>query len=400
MAAKKAQATKTVNPLHFEDLEPKRFEDLVRQLAYGFKSWRVLEPTGLLGDDEGIDIYGIEVEPEESTVERRWRFQCKRYKRLSPKAIRTVVHEVVPDPKKPPYGLVIAAACNFTSDAILAFHEEARNVGVAESHLWSKAKLEDLLFRPENDHLLFAYFGISLRTKRQSELAAIRHAMAVKRKLLSAVGEDNWSALQAHKEIVIRDVLDGRYPGEPTGKGMAKSWQVVRTRQLDSSHFGVEVRTYTGWVRPDGSWDIDKDTAEAPSLFQLQRDESAEQHELSSRRHRERYLLQEAVPAEERREVELLAFVPYSRIMEIDPTGHPGVNAPHVFCEYKRGDLGPYDTAMGFVRGFQGGWLDESKRDPSLFAELRRHVDLSEEAWTAHLKRQEEALKAKSTGRR
>ena len=40
--------TKTINPLHFEDLDPHRFEDLVRQHIYDFKNWRSLEPTGRL----------------------------------------------------------------------------------------------------------------------------------------------------------------------------------------------------------------------------------------------------------------------------------------------------------------------------------------------------------------
>lgn len=30
--------TRTIGPLHFEDLDPKRFEDLVRQLAYPIRS--------------------------------------------------------------------------------------------------------------------------------------------------------------------------------------------------------------------------------------------------------------------------------------------------------------------------------------------------------------------------
>jgi hypothetical protein len=32
--------TKTLGPLHFEDLEPKRFEDWVRELNYEFKDWQ------------------------------------------------------------------------------------------------------------------------------------------------------------------------------------------------------------------------------------------------------------------------------------------------------------------------------------------------------------------------
>lgn len=38
--------TKTLNPIHFEDLEPHRFEDLIRQLLYDFKNWKSLEATG------------------------------------------------------------------------------------------------------------------------------------------------------------------------------------------------------------------------------------------------------------------------------------------------------------------------------------------------------------------
>ena len=56
-------ATRTLNPVHFEALESHRFEDLVRQLAYGGRTWHALEATGRLGKDEGLDIRGIEVVP-------------------------------------------------------------------------------------------------------------------------------------------------------------------------------------------------------------------------------------------------------------------------------------------------------------------------------------------------
>ena len=56
-----ASVTKTINPLHFEDLEPHRFEDLVRQLIYDFRNWNALEATGRAGSDEGFDVRGREV---------------------------------------------------------------------------------------------------------------------------------------------------------------------------------------------------------------------------------------------------------------------------------------------------------------------------------------------------
>lgn len=56
-----AVVTRTTNPLPFQDLEPKRFEDLIRQLAYDFRQWRRLEATGRSGGDDGFDARGLEI---------------------------------------------------------------------------------------------------------------------------------------------------------------------------------------------------------------------------------------------------------------------------------------------------------------------------------------------------
>lgn len=90
------RVTKTMNPLHFEDLEPHRFEDLVRQLIYDFRQWKSLEAVGRAGGDEGIDIRAIERMQSYDTGEaeqtddistatevvesesRIWIIQCKR----------------------------------------------------------------------------------------------------------------------------------------------------------------------------------------------------------------------------------------------------------------------------------------------------------------------------------
>ena len=56
-----AAVTRTLHPLPFENLEPKRFEDLVRQLAYDFRVWRSLEATGRSGSDDGFDARGYEI---------------------------------------------------------------------------------------------------------------------------------------------------------------------------------------------------------------------------------------------------------------------------------------------------------------------------------------------------
>lgn len=383
---KKAQATKTVNPLHFEDLEPKRFEDLVRQLAYSFKTWKLLEPTGLLGNDEGIDILGVEAPTEENGVERRWRFQCKRYKRLSPKEIREVVREVVPDPAAAPHGLVIAAACNFTADALLAFHEEAKTQGVQESHLWSRAKLEDQLFQPDYDHLLFAYFGISLRARKRGELEAVRHAITIKRKLRTALGTDALSNL-GHRDVIVRNIAGDTYP-EPAVSGQRPAWHDARALWADHAAVCFEIQRWIGWRKPDGTWDFDEATE--LGLHQMRRNgrQSAAEREAEARAHRERILLEAAIPKEERASIFALAWLPYSRILEIDEFGEGDSlqPAPHIFCEWPHDANHPYDSSsLALDQSFGGPiLLDMSKRDKSVFATLRKNVDLSEAALEAH----------------
>src|SRR5579863_1880105 len=100
-----ATPTRTIGPLHLEDLEPHRFEDMVRQLIYDFRNWRALESTGRSGSDDGFDARGFEIvdDGEErgesdrddeapdpapmAATDRIWLVQCKREKRIPPKKL-------------------------------------------------------------------------------------------------------------------------------------------------------------------------------------------------------------------------------------------------------------------------------------------------------------------------
>lgn len=124
----KPRPGRTISQLHFEDLEPHRFEDLVRQLAYSFRNWVALEPLGRSGADEGIDIRGIEhvhgvrlddvagEEPGEyDTSEYRvWFIQCKREKAFGPAKARAVASAALAGGPDPPFGFVLAAPCDLS----------------------------------------------------------------------------------------------------------------------------------------------------------------------------------------------------------------------------------------------------------------------------------------------
>lgn len=113
------RTTRTLNPLPFDALEPKRFEDLIRQLAYDFRSWRLLEATGRSGSDDGFDARGYEivdtsadVPPDEDDVDaddissgefhdRLWLIQCKRERTIAPSKMNKYLSEIKTDNFEP-----------------------------------------------------------------------------------------------------------------------------------------------------------------------------------------------------------------------------------------------------------------------------------------------------------
>jgi hypothetical protein len=100
-----AAVSKTIGPLHLEDLEPHRFEDLVRQLLYDFRPRRDLEATGRSESDEGFDVRAWEsmipvadrgaaeeqnYEADDAATARQWLIQCKREKTISPSKLKGI----------------------------------------------------------------------------------------------------------------------------------------------------------------------------------------------------------------------------------------------------------------------------------------------------------------------
>ena len=162
----KPSPTRTTGPLHFEDQEPHRFEDLVRRPIYDFRSWRQLEATGRSGSDGGFDARGFEITscaaeqqdvsdedaPEETALgDRVWLIQCKREKAITPKKLGRYLDAIPADEVGKLYGIVFAAACDFSKSARDLFRARTRELGFAEAYVWGKGELEDMLYQPKND---------------------------------------------------------------------------------------------------------------------------------------------------------------------------------------------------------------------------------------------------------
>jgi hypothetical protein len=344
-----SQVTRTYNPLPFTALEPKRFEDLIRQLAYDFRQWRMLEATGRSGSDDGYDARGFEIvdgssdEPEEpidseepspSAADRQWLIQCKREKTISPAKLRAYLNEIA-DPGAL-YGVIFAAACDFSKRARDDAFAWARRHGIAELHIWGRAEVEDQLFQPKNDHLLFAYFGISLQIRKRSVRTALRAKLTMKRKVMRHLGE-GWND---NKLILLRDPSDENYPYiEPDDDPKARNWHVVSFVGNHLDCIKLKWGSFYAYLSLDGKhWDYanaynDRGLAAVrdPWIFE---EESERLYEL---RTQITEFLQDKISEPERARFEVECLVKYDDIIEIDERGDNQANFPHVFVNLKNG---------------------------------------------------------------
>jgi hypothetical protein len=358
--------TRTLNPLHFEDLEPHRFEDLIRQLAYGFRTWRSLEATGRKGNDEGVDIRGMEIVQEArlsdeeggagespSPSDREWRFQVKRYKELGPADMRKIVVDAL-SRGPAPYGLVAAVGCDVSADALAAFREEALSRGLVQAHVWMGAHLEDMLYLPENDRLLFGYFGVSLRTRERGRLTEVRAAISIKRKLRQALGVGEFGGMKLD-DVLVRDVecvdfLHPRHLAEPVPP--AQSVEIYNI-----APGGLVVRRFRcfGVVKLDGTWDFDPTTRWSAGNrgFEFWEAHAGESNPLRRPSHSPLGSKDPQIKI-----ISELRFIPYDDILEVDPDGDDYLPITNLICRFAAPE-GPYTREPMYM-------ADDQELDPSL----------------------------------
>lgn len=355
---------RTIGPLHFEDLDPKRFEDLVRQLAYEFKPWRRLEATGRSGSDDGFDARGYEIVGREAppsisaeqgeTVEeqsavdegsndRLWLIQCKRERAIGPKALVTYLDDIALGPDERLHGLVFTAACDFSKKARDDFAKKCREMELEDWLLWGKAELEDRLFRPENDHLLFAYFGISLTIRRRSQRTDLRARLATKRKANRILKD------QPYGPILLRSPDATEYPDMENLADFKSNplWMVLPYRGTSYKGLKFCVQRFFAYLSSDGkSWDAAMAVNDA-------RSRSHDDPWLGEERDDEKramiYEFWNQIPETNRAWLEVVGIVPFEDILDIDDLGDEYVQAPHVYVPFASGKRGPFKGFLAKV---------------------------------------------------
>ncbi|PPC99519.1 MAG: hypothetical protein CTY35_03930 [Methylotenera sp.] len=341
-------ATKTINPLPFEHLEPHRFEDLVRQLAYDFRNWNKLEATGRGGADDGFDARGWEVvvvetdtNPQEDSEEdneseklesdRIWLIQCKREKKITPAKLTTYLDDIPKDESTRPHGVLFVAACDFSKKARDTFISKCREIGINEFHLWGKAELEDMLYQPKNDHLLFAYFGISLQIRRRSLKTELRTKLANKRKAYRYLSDCTYSY------VLLRDPAATHYPytKQKDNPPELRPWEQYQFHKF--SHQGVQFvcRRHFAILAEDGiRWDYAKKHDDAK--VNLYDDPWAEDNSYNQDEKIRDNILEfwDKQPTANKAWLEVYGIVAYEDIFDIDKFGDDIVSQPHLYVPF------------------------------------------------------------------
>jgi Restriction endonuclease len=340
----KPSVTRTFGPIHFDDLDPHRFEDLVRELIYDFKDWHSIEATGRSGQDEGFDVRAFEramtttvVDGEDAEIEEAvkegnlWMIQAKREKTLRPARVRSILTDI--NQNEPPYGYILAVAADISKKTYDTFRDELRRKGVKEFHLWSKAELEDMLYQPKNDRVLFTFFGISLVTRRRSRGTEVRQVVTTKNKIHRILGENPHGG----RSILIRDIEDAAYPYRDKVPAFA-SRPPWREYVVDSQHprgIIVNLLETFGWLDVEGR---EFDHAEGVNLVRTKSEN--EKHDPKSFNDRRRTQGQwEHLPSHLQAMFHRNGLVRYSDIVIVDDKGDSFYEMPHLYvvADPKRG---------------------------------------------------------------
>lgn len=344
--------TRTINPLQFEALEPKRFEDLVRQLLYDFRSWQKLEPTGRLGSDDGFDARGWEdvpmapyvdddgEQPPDTGPSRIWLVQCKREKSIGPSKLAGYLDEISQEDRSTLYGIIIAAPCDFSKKARDQARIWASDNRISELHVWGKAELEDHLFQPKNDNLLFAYFGLSLAIRKRSMQANLRSRTTIKRKTLKAI--------DGKEVVLVRDVEDEDYPyvrQDSSGNTLPFRWWVYQKPRMTFRGLELEGRRHFAYIDIEsGKWDYAN--ANNDLVPQAYSDPWRGQQYSDDPERQELLDFWNNLPKESKAWTEVYGVIRFEDILEVDEIGDNIKEHPHFFVRTDRTCSHPFSDCV------------------------------------------------------
>lgn len=297
----------TIGPLHFEDLDPSRFEDLCFLILYNYKKWLSIEHIGKKGSDDGIDIRAIEDISNGS--ERLWYIQCKRYQKFTLGDFKSIIKKIMDNSPFPEVILVIFS-CNVSKRTQDSIEKYAKQEGLPEYLLMGHSDLQALLYSHRQD-LLYAFFGISLVHEALKQETIWVNSLQLKKSLKhdfleikyrdhNAFGFNKEEVIE-YQEIIIHSIDDVDYPNP--GKSSLGFSTFYKAYFFGFYYGGIELTT---WLMPitkdkDGYWSVSIN-AKDNIHFACE-----------------------------------IIRIPYRNIVTYDLDGDEFYNCPHIYCKYSEG---------------------------------------------------------------
>jgi hypothetical protein len=236
------------------------------------------------------------------------------------------------------YGIIFVGACDFSKAARDAFRTTIRELGFAEGYIWGRGEIEDMLFQPKNDYLLFAYFGISLQTRRRQLKTDIRAKLATRRKALRVLRE--------HGATLIREAADDRYPYLDEDKGQPRiergRWVVLNYKGCfhDGLHF-VTARHFA-FLDDDGvQWDY-AETIDDSKVFGSENPWASEPEEGRAEIRYAARDMWDKLPENNKAWFEIEHILPFENVLDIDDKGDEWAEIPHIYTTAFHSSNGPF----------------------------------------------------------
>ena len=229
--------------------------------------------------------------------------------------------------------MILAAPCRFSKATSDAFKNWCRARGVQECYLWGRPEIEDALYQPKNDHLLFAYFGFSLQMRRRQQASSLKRVISLKRTLNRLFPQDT----SFGKPAVLRDPQDDRYPFVESARFEDDKPLWLPTLIMGVGRLGLRValRRYLAYYSyDDGTWDAATKINQAIPIhrdnpwYDLQfPPEDRETHD---------GLIQDWWSLRDVNQYHLMfvGHIPYDDIIAIDDIGDDHLRSPTVFMTF------------------------------------------------------------------
>ncbi len=194
---------------------------------------------------------------------------------------------------------------------------------------WGRGDLEDQLFLPENDHLLFAYFGISLQIRRRSQTTELRARLVKKRQVYRAVGGLDH---RGRTPVLVRDPTEPGYPfpervDEPDETSPPWLWTAFE-HHSNPDTVALIFRRHHAWISADRKrYDvIDTCSHVMPGRNGFDK-APARDEEACDRLWR---FFHNEIPEDERAWIEVVGWIPFDDILLVDDLGDAFNGPPHL----------------------------------------------------------------------